>query len=86
MAQSREKGAFGEIMAPIVLAAQGYTDIKRTGRGHDFSGRKTDILGNPVGGRTYIEVKTGHSAKPSKLQQKTQKKMGSNYKILRLGL
>lgn len=85
MQQNREKGKFGEMITPMILASQGYTDIRRTGRGHDFSARKTNVLGQPVGGRKYIETKTGRYAKPSKLQKKTKKKMGSNYKILRLG-
>lgn len=56
--------------------------VKRTGKGHDFKVTKTDLL---TGKKTsyYAEIKTGREAKLSKLQKKTQKKLGGKYKVIR---
>lgn len=86
MFQVREKGKFGELMANVGLVAQGYGDMRRTGRGSDVSVRKLDVLGRPVGPRIEVEVKHGKHAKMSPLQKKRHKQLGPRrHKELRVG-
>lgn len=82
IAQNRERGRMGEVMATLGAATQGI-EYERTGKGHDYKAYKTDPF---TGKRKFIgyrEVKTGN-AKLSKLQQKTKKKK-RNYKVVRMG-
>jgi hypothetical protein len=60
-------------------------DVTRTGRGHDYKVKHRHPITGEYEGTTYHEVKSSRTAPLSPLQKKTKKKMGSKYKVERMG-
>jgi len=68
----------------VAYHSVGHNTVTRTGKGHDFKKTHRSVIGRKYEGTTFHEVKTGKS-KQSKLQKKTQKKMGpKRYKVDRI--
>ena len=65
----------------VKLKRQGYS-VTRTGKGHDFKATKRAPSGFKI--TQFVEVKSG-GAKLSPTQQKAKKRLGSKYKVMRVG-
>ena len=59
--------------------------VTRTGWGHDYKVTHYHPFTGEYEGTTYHEVKSSRTASLSPLQKKTKKKMGSKYKVERMG-
>lgn len=69
---NRVKGKMAEDVFAAGRSAQGY-EVRRTGRGSDFSERKVNLFTGKKGRRELVEVKSSQTAPLSKLQKKTKK-------------
>jgi hypothetical protein len=80
--ESRAKGKYGEDVAKTAYGLAGYK-VEKTGRGSDFKATKT----NPITGRMIderiVEVKTGETARESKLQKETRKRLKDKHNLVR---
>jgi len=82
IAENRRKGRAGEDAYRASAMLRG-VELERAPRGRDFIERKRDPFTDRVTSTKHVEIKTGN-AKLSKLQKKTKRKKGSNYKEVRM--